>query len=62
MIPNREEVIHASYRRQLVKITFREFHDDILNTNSMHIIVKGAGTWHFLMHQASVFKLKFYRL
>ena len=32
--------VHALERTQLVKITVREFLDDILNTNSMHIIVR----------------------
>ena len=36
--------LHASERTQLVKTTFREFLDDILITNSMHIIVRWTGT------------------
>ena len=51
---------HALERMQLVKITLREFLSDILNTNSMHFIVRWTGTFNFLMHQASAFKLKFY--
>ena len=31
---------HALERTELVKITVREFLNDILNTNSMHIIVR----------------------
>ena len=54
--------IHALERTQLVKITVREFLDDILNTNSMHIIVRWKGTYNVLMRQASAFKLNFYRL
>ena len=53
---------HALKRTQLIKITVREFLDDILNTNSMHIIVRWTGTYNFLIHQASAFNLKFYRL
>ena len=53
--------MHALERTQLVKITDWEFLDDILNTNSTHIIVKltGTCTYNFLMHQASAFKLNF---
>ena len=46
---------HALERTQLVKITVGEFLDDILNTNSMRIIVRWTGTYNFLMHQASAF-------
>ena len=35
-------------RTQLVKIIVREFLDDKLNTNSMHIIVRWTGTYIFL--------------
>ena len=52
----------ALERTHLVKITIREFLDDILITNSMHIIVIWTGTYNFIIHQASAFKLKFYRL
>ena len=57
-----QSVYHALERTQLVKITLREFFDDTLNTKSMHIIVRWTCTHNFLMHQASAFKLKFYRL
>ena len=54
---------HELERTQLEKITVREFVDDVLNTNSMHIIfVRWTGTYNFLMNQASAFNLKFYRI
>ena len=43
--------LQALERTRLVKITVREFLDDILNTNSMHIIVNRNGTYISLMHQ-----------
>ena len=53
---------HSLERTRLVKITAREFLDNTLHTNSVHIIVRWTSTYNFLMHQASAFKLKFYRL
>ena len=48
---------HPLARTQLVKITVRKL-DDILNTNSTHIIVRWTGTYNFLMHQSSAFKFE----
>ena len=39
MANNMRDRPHAFERTQLVKINVREFFDNILNTNSMHIIV-----------------------
>ena len=38
------------------------FLDDILNTNSIHIIVQVNRYLQFFMHQASAFKLKLYKV
>ena len=55
------QYIHALECTQLVKNNRQGIHDDILNTDSMHVIVRRTGTYNFLMHQPSAFKLKFYR-
>ena len=39
-LPVNMDKVQSLERTQLVKITVREFLDDILNTNSMHIIVR----------------------
>ena len=56
-IPRIETCVGSKKNRQGISWRYTE-----LSTNSMHTTVRWAGTYNFLMHQASAFKLKFYRL